>query len=177
MAWTTPLTAVASTALTAAQWNASVRDNLLTTSPAVATSGSWPQHLAVSATNVVAFREIRDDIVGTSQNTTSTSYVDLSTVGPSVTLTTGSYALILHNCSMVNSSTGICRSSFELTGTTTSVANDDRNASNQGTDDVRVGVTNLLGINPGAGNVFTMKYRVSANTGTFGSRRLNVMAL
>lgn len=29
MAWSTPLTATASTALTAAQWNASVRDNLL----------------------------------------------------------------------------------------------------------------------------------------------------
>jgi hypothetical protein len=29
MAWTTPLTAVANVALTAAQWNASVRDNLL----------------------------------------------------------------------------------------------------------------------------------------------------
>lgn len=38
MAWTTPLTAVSGSILTAAQWNASVRDNLNETAPAKATT-------------------------------------------------------------------------------------------------------------------------------------------
>jgi len=38
VAWSTPLTAVSGTVLTAAQWNASVRDNLLETSAAAVTT-------------------------------------------------------------------------------------------------------------------------------------------
>jgi len=46
MAWFTPLAGVSTATLTAAQWNASVRDNLLETAPAKATSAE-PDNLAI----------------------------------------------------------------------------------------------------------------------------------
>ena len=61
MAWTTPLTAVSNTALTAAQWNASVRDNLLMTAPALATTTG--RHFVSTGANTIAERAISSNSV------------------------------------------------------------------------------------------------------------------
>lgn len=177
MAWSTPLTAVDGVALTAAQWNASVRDNLLETAPSKSTAGSFPQHFAVANTNSIAAREIKDDTVSTQQTTTSTSYTDLTTVGPAVTLTTGSFALCFPASRLFNSASGNSYVSFLITGATSGdTASDGRGLMKQGTDDMRAASAQLMACTPGS-NVFTQKYRVSSGTGTFESRRICVMGL
>ena len=175
MAWTTPMTAVAGTGLTAAQWNASVRDNLLEVAPAKATGSAWPTHFTANGANAIAEREIRDETVTTQETTTSTSFTDLATTGPAVTLTTGDFALTFPASRAFNSASGVSYASVDITGATTSAATDGRGINKQGTDDIRAASVQLLATTPGS-NVFTMKYRVSSGTGTFQSRRLCVMA-
>lgn len=175
MAWSTPLTAVASTALTAAQWNASVRDNLLTTAPALATTAG--SIFAVTGTNAIAQRTPNAATVGTSQTTTSTSYTNLATVGPAVTVTTGTSALVLWGCEMSNSTTGISVAmGFAVSGAS-SVAATDANCqkwtatANYPLQASRVVLQSLVA----GSNTFTGQYRVDANTGTFSQRTINVI--
>jgi hypothetical protein len=93
MAWSTPLTAVTNAALTAAQWNASVRDNLAETAPAKATTTG--RIFVTTGANGIAERIpsiVR--VTGGGQGTTSTSFTDLTTVGPTIsTLATGVSAI------------------------------------------------------------------------------------
>lgn len=93
MAWTTPLTAVTNATLTAAQWNASVRDNLAETAPAKATATG--RIFVGTGTNAIAERIPSCAYTGpASQGTASTSFTDLTTVGPVIsTLTTGTSAI------------------------------------------------------------------------------------
>ena len=117
MAWTTPGTAVAGDVLTAAFWNLQVRDNMnslveagtaLPSSPvdqqsfyyiADATNGIvW--HLRYRSASSSAYKweyvggpPLSAEITG-EQTTTSTSYTDLGTVGPSVTLPLGGDYLV-----------------------------------------------------------------------------------
>src|SRR4249919_3869016 len=102
MAWSTPLTAVANATLTAAQWNASVRDNLLATAVALATTAG--SHFAVTATNTLAERLTQTNTVATSETTASTSYTALATAGPAITATTGVLAIVAVTARSENSS-------------------------------------------------------------------------
>lgn len=175
MAWTV-LPTYTNGVLTAAMMNA-IKDNINETAPAKAIVGSWPVHFTSSATNTVAAREIRDDTVSAQESTTNTSYTDLSTNGPAVTLTTGAFALCFPGSRVFNTGGGVAYASFLITGATIGdVAADGRGVANQGTDDLRAGATQLMATTPGS-NVFTMKYRVSSATGTFQSRRFSVMGL
>ena len=54
------------------------------------------QQLNDSFAAVYQIKDIDSDRVSTAQTTTSTSYTDLATVGPSVTLTTGTTAFLHH---------------------------------------------------------------------------------
>src|SRR3712207_4741779 len=101
MAWATPLTAVSNAILSAAQWNASVRDNLNETGPAKATTAG--RILVTTGANGIAERAVSSATVSTSQTTTSTSYTDLATVGAAVAVTTGTQALALWNVQMASS--------------------------------------------------------------------------
>lgn len=176
MAWTTPLTAVAGSVLTAAQWNASVRDNLNQTAPALATAaGQW---FVSTAANAIAARTITSATVATSEATTSTSYTALTTPGPSVTATTGAQALVALYAAVVNSTTGLSLMSFAVSGATTIAAADNTAIGGAtGSTGMRVGGFFIVtGLTPGS-NVFTAQYKVSAGTGTFVDRKLLVMAL
>jgi hypothetical protein len=177
MAWSTPLTAVASSALTAAQWNASVRDNLLQTAVAkVTTAGS---HFVATGSHTLAQRTIVDDIVETTGSSSSTSYINLSSVGPYVNATTGVKALTWMNCSMSNSvMAGGTYASLEIYGDTTLAPSDARGLylQNDIGHDVRAGVCTLNDTTPGS-NTFRMQYRVAAGTGTWLRRRIIVMPL
>lgn len=178
MAWSTPLTAVANATLTAAQWNASVRDNLLETSPALATtSGS----LYVSdGTNSLAQRTPSTSTVSTSETSTSTTYTDLATSGPAVSATTGPAAIISVGAQLWNSAsaTGVY-ASVAVSGATTSAASDTRGvqqdlaATNQVLGASR---TTLFSLTAGA-NTFTMKYRVLGGTGNWRYRELAAIPL
>jgi hypothetical protein len=116
----------------------------------------------------------------TSQGTTSSAYTDLATVGPAVTLTTGTKAVItIHsqlNCNQVSFS----NVSFAVSGATTLAADDTRclsyASSSGGETGALAACVYLSTLTPGV-NTFTLKYRAGAGTSTFTSRRIVVQAL
>lgn len=179
MAYTTPLTAVSSSTLTAAQWNASVRDNLLETAPAKATTAG--RIFVATGANAIAERVIDSATVSAGQTTTSTTYASLLTAGPAVTATTGARALVIGDAFISSNSIGQKSwISCAVSGATTIAASDTishefqvygSNAEHRGTF-----ATLFKALTPGA-NTFTMQYRVSAGTSTFQDRELLVIAL
>ena len=178
MAWTTALTAVANTMLTAGQWNASVRDDLLETTPGVA---ALSRRIFVTAgTNKIAERDIKDSIINNREDTASTSYTDLASFGPEVSMVTGFSALVWIRCLCNNSAGGSSRMSYAVSGATTVAAANNKARQAEGGAGAwsdACSVTNLeSALEPGA-NIFTAKYDVTSGTGTFDRRRVVVMGL
>jgi hypothetical protein len=177
MAWSTPLTAVANAALTAAQWNASVRDNFLETAPAKATAAG--QYFVSTAANALAARTPGAATVSGSETTTNTTYADLTTSGPNITVTTGTQALVFISSRIGNSTaTATSYASWQCTGATT-VAVDDRFAvefqPEGASRNMRATAALLVtGMTPGS-TTFGMRYRVTAGTGTYGYRQISVL--
>lgn len=179
MAWSTPLTAVANSALTAAQWNATVRDNLLETAPAKATAAG--RIMVTTGTNAIAERVIAQHTINTAQTTASSSYVDLATVGPQVTLVTGARALVWWNAQMSNSlGSSATRCAIEVSGATSISPSDSHDLYNDGLtagNATRFACAEMFDtLTPGT-NTFTVKYKVNSGTGTYTDRHLIVMAL
>lgn len=176
MAWTAPMTAIAGSVFTAAQFNTFVRDNL-NECPAskAATPGSY---FAVSDTNQLSERTPSTAIVTTSQTTTSTSFTNLTTVGPAVTVTTGPSALVaLYNANLNSSGTTASLMSFEVTGASAQAPDDSLSIGVATTTGTRAGALFLVtGLTPGS-NTFTCRYRVGGGTGTFVDRRITVIPL
>lgn len=179
MAWSTPLTAVSNATLTAAQWNASVRDNLLMTAPALATTAG--SIFAATGTNAIAQRIPTNATQGGGETTSSTSYVTTlsgggGTAGPAVTVTTGPKALVAFHCRQSTSIGGTnVWTSVAISGATSISASDTWAISVDTTGQLFHGLTYLeAALTPGS-NTFTMAYRVSGGTGTFATRRINVI--
>lgn len=180
MAWTTPLTAVANASLTASQWNASVRDNLLTTAPALAsTAGSI---FAVTGTNSIAQRTPDAQQVLGGETTTSTTYTGTlsggaGTAGPSITVNTARALVSFHCRQSTSLSTTNVWTSVAVSGASTIAASDNYATSMDiVSSQIFHGLTYLeKGLTAGS-NTFQMQYRVSGGTGTFATRRLNVVA-
>lgn len=179
MAWTAPMTAIAGSVFTAAQFNTFVRDNLAETAPAKALNPGG--HFVTSATNQIVERVPIAAVDTAAGNTTSTSFTDLDppqVAGPAVTVTMGSYALVWVHASCSNSGTGSARAAYEVSGATSIAGADNRGIGIAGITGGTVicsGVHLHTDLTPGS-NTFTMKYRVSASTGTFGSRRIGVIS-
>lgn len=115
--------------------------------------------------------------VATSQTTTSTSYTDLATVGPAVTLLTGTAALVIVTAEVDTTGAAVVpRMGFAISGASTVAATDtwgikvDAGAAALIQTSFAVLVT---GLTPGT-NIFTAKYRVGSGTGTFLNRGLTV---
>jgi len=182
MAYSVPLTAVSGTGLTAAQWNASVRDNILATAPAKATSEGGL--IVTTGPNAVIQRTPKVDSVAAAENTTLTSFGDLpsGTVGPSVTVTHGTSALVLlHSRITANTVNVNTRAGFEISGSHTRGGSNDLALAFEPSvvgQDMNAGTGFLItGLTPGS-STFKMVYKVdSAATGTFSSRRLTVVPL
>lgn len=174
MAWSAPMTAVAGSVFTAAAFNQFIRDNLNECPAAKATTASG--YFSVSDTNQVTQRVMLDNIVETAESTTNTSYGDLTTAGPTVTVTSGAFLLIHTTCDLVNNTAGqTARATFNVSGATTTTENDIRALKNTSTGNLRATVTTLLGVTPGV-NTVKMVYRTSgSSTSTFANRRLIVM--
>lgn len=167
------MTAVAGSVFTAAQFNQSIRDNLLETAPAIAATVSG--YFAVDAPNSIVQRLGVTASVLTSETTTSTSYTDLATPGPAVTVTCGTMALVVVAASTSNSGAGSTRMAYDVSGATTEASADNRGMGNANTDIVIASTVVLeVGLTPGV-NTFTAKYRVASGTGTFLSRRIVVL--
>lgn len=178
MAWGTPLTAVSNAALTASQWNASVRDNLLETAPAKA-SGAGTYFVGAGA-NSLAERSLAYPIVAATETTTLTSFDDLpaGTVGPTQAATASLRVIVMlsafvsNNTVNANSSMGV-----DVSGVATVAATDTfalRFTSS--TANASIVGTYAAGLTVAAGScTYTAKYKVSSGTGTFANRRMTVM--
>jgi hypothetical protein len=180
MAWTAPMTAVANTAFTAAQFNTHVRDNLNETAPAKATTAG--RIFVATGANAIAERVISSDFVSTSNGVTLTTYTDPSTPGPAVTVTTGTKALALYGCAFDSAASAslICRMSVAVSGATTIAADDQWAVIHKYIDTgivARAGAVHLFtGLNAGS-NTFTCRYRVNSSSVTVADRELVVIAL
>ena len=120
--------------------------------------------------------------VATSQTTSSATYTDLATVGPSVTLITGTKALVVVSANVSNSSLNTNNFvSFAVSSATTLAASDTRGMQIPITVSASLNprlsiVTLLTGLTAGS-NVFTAKYRCSGGTATFLDRDISVIDL
>lgn len=117
--------------------------------------------------------------VATTESTTSTSYTDLATAGPSVTLTTRTFVFVVITAQAWNSSaTSGTWWSFAVSGATTLAAADGNagivTAAASG-DAFRYSVAKIVPVTAGV-NTFTMKYKAGANTATFSKREIAVWA-
>lgn len=196
MAWTTPLTAVANATFTAAQYNTHARDNFNEMEAAKATgawsaSGSYADCMFhATGANAIALRQWRSNIVqktGQGESSTSTSYTDVRTLGPSVTVTTGVQALVFFGAILGNSSANAAAyASVAVSGASTVAADDDwalemdGHTAYAGSNDdnaLRRSQWKLFtGLTVGS-NTFTMKYRVASGTGRFNYRHIAVWAM
>jgi len=116
-------------------------------------------------------------VVSSTQTSTTTSYADLATPGPSVTLTTGTKALVSISVFLYQSGAGDVEASFEVSGATTVAATSSRAVAvgNAPNTRIRAGSTFLItGLTAGS-NTFKMKYFVSSGTGTFSNRSISVV--
>lgn len=116
--------------------------------------------------------------VATSQTTTSTSYTDLSTAGPAVTLVTGTSALVTINSRMQHSTSGVVYAAVAVSGATTVAAADTASTFVTSSSAFMSSRTfKMTGLTAGS-NTFTMKYKiVVAGTGTFSDRDITVVGL
>ena len=179
MMWSAPMTAVAGATFSAAQFNQYVRDNLNETAPAKATASG--QLFVSTGPNALAARIPTAATVATSQSTSSTSYTNLATVGPTVTVTTGTQAVALFHASIASDTTNSSAiASVAVSGSSSVAANDAyaliadgitaANSFDFGTFHFFTGLT-------AGSNTFTMQYKVGSNTGTFQRRELLVIPL
>lgn len=177
MAWTSLMTFTAGAVLTAAQLNTHLRDNLNETAPAKATAAN--QVFVSTGLNAIAARTPTETTIDTSETTTSTSFVALTSPGPAVTVTTGTKAIVITSVTVQNTINEFCLMSYQVTGSTTISATDatgiahtssTANATHQSS------LVDLVTLNAGS-NTFTAQYRVSGGTGTFLRRRILVIPL
>jgi hypothetical protein len=124
--------------------------------------------------------------VATGQTTTSTTFVDLATAGPSVTVTTGTTVIVSvtslqgNTSANANANQGNDYHGFAVSGASTVGAADAYSArgpqihASQGT--MRAAVFYVSGLTAGS-NTFTSKYKVQDGTGSFSERHIAVWAL
>lgn len=124
--------------------------------------------------------------VDTDQTSTSTTYTDLATVGPSVTVTTGTKALVIFRANVHNGNGAGNRPSidFAVSGATTRSAGDTTNAvMSSGTaisasDALRPSVVGFAVVTLTAGsNTFTLKYKTNSGTPGWSNREIAVINL
>lgn len=183
MAWTTPMTAVNNAVWTSAQFNTHVRDNLNEQAVTLA-SGTDPGQFFFSkdSTGELMMAKAAVHKIANNQTTTSSSYTDLATVGPTVTVssTVAKAWTIVWGCRGLNTGTDnpwLC--SIDISGATTLAAHDDRAIQSDGlsgSEPHRQFSVFRTNFNAGSTTV-TMKYRVPAATGSFMNRFLAVIPL
>lgn len=180
MAWTTVPQAVANTPATSS-WANALLANLNETAAAKATvAGSI---FVGTGLHTLAERIPAETLETAFESTSSTTYTNLTTTGPTVVATTGTKVLVGVTSDLHNSAVhGITYMSFAVSGATTRAADDDycvaaRTEVTGGNITARCSAFRLLtGLTSGS-NTFQGKYRVSAGTGNFNERSLLVIPL
>ena len=158
MAWTAPRTWVTGEIVTAAHLNVHLRDNTLDLDRRTSTI---------------------QGAVGAVESTTSTSYTDLATVGPSVAVTIGAVgkALVSLYTALSNATANFALMSWGTTGATTTFATDDWSIQTNTTSDIRVGATVMFSGGVAGSTTFNAKYRATGGTAAFNARRILATAL
>lgn len=179
MTWSAPMTAVAGATFTSAQFNQYVRDNLNETAPAKATAAS--QIFVSTGANAIVTRTPTTATILTSESTASTTYVDLATAGPIVTVATGTIAIVAFAASQQNNTANCANlSSVAVSGASSVAASDNWSVVTDGLpagQAIRAGTMHIFtGLTAGT-NTFTMKYRAGSNTSSYQQRELNVIPL
>lgn len=118
-------------------------------------------------------------MVTSAEATTSTSFTDLTTAGPAVTLdvpASGEVQVALA-AEMSNSAGATSFASFAVTGASSqSPSDDDSIGSNSTLRHTSSRLILLTGLTPGS-TTFTMKYRVTGGNGTWVRRSINVQTV
>lgn len=188
MPWTSPITFLPETVLTAAQMNVHLRDNLLETAPAKA---STPGSIFItSARNSINEQAPQYAFIEATETTASHDFTDLETVGPHVTTNVTFGALISLSAQLANTTTGgFSIVAFIVTKPpTTEEEAVDEETVHEPTDErsllFRVATadqdrsgsyTTFIGVPEPGTYTFMLKYRVTAGTGTFLRRYLTVV--
>ena len=152
--------------------------NIHNPSPGTRPPASWGDGVA---SNLEALRGAKAAYLATQNTTTSTSFTDLGSVGPAVSLDTGTAALVIVGCTMNNDTApNYILMGFAVTGAS-SVAADDaaalyRQQPDHSADFSASKVALVTGLTAGT-NTFTAKYRVTGGTGTFYRRLIAVIPL
>lgn len=180
MAWTSPMTAVSGQIFTASQYNTHIRDNLLETGVGTVTAAG--QILVTTGTNSVSARTPTEHTIATSESTSGDGEQDLATVGPTVTLETGTAAIVFMTARIDNNTANaVSRIRMIVSGASSIAESAERSLARDGRpsgNPVRLGMSFLQdGLTPGS-NTFTMRYICSSGTvGTFANRQIAVLPL
>ena len=133
-----------------------------------------------TAASPVLATGIQTATVATNQSTSTTSYTDLTTTGPAVTITipASGQALVTVTCDLFNTTAGaFAFAGFALSGTNTVAASDAQALFHKDTStngEMSASYTILLtGLSTGS-TTFTMKYKASGGTASFINRRIIV---
>lgn len=184
MAWTAPMTAVANTVFTAAQFNTHVRDNLLETAPAKASTVSG--YFVATGTNAIAQRVAQTASnttdTGTTTSTTYTSTLTSGGTNPAITVTTGERALICLSVDMENTTatSGFTHMAYSVGGATTLSSSDNFSAYFEtitAIQSLRATYSHVhvrTGLTPGS-NIFTLQYKTSSGTASYQRRHISVI--
>lgn len=180
MAWTAPRTWVANETLTAALLNTHVKANFDALDVAQVTAAK--QYCVSTGANAVTARAWDFDRINTLETLVSPgAYTNLATVGPTVTVTTGTRALIMIAANMDhNTANGDTKMSYAVSGATTIAASDTwaiRRDGMPATNAVRIMRHDLrTDLTPGS-NTFQCKYMGSAGTLSWDFRAIAVFPL
>lgn len=173
------MTAVAGATFTAAAFNQYVRDNLNETAPAKASAAS--QLFVSTGPNAIAVRVPTTASVATEESTTTQSYTDLNTPGPTVTVTTGTIAIVAFAAGMkVAATDNSSWVSAYVSGASTVAASDAWSIQADGItagNYVRYGMVRAFtGLTPGV-NTFGLQYKAGASNSSYRFREITVIPL
>ena len=127
---------------------------------------------AVPITSILGFSQFTAQLasVSTTETTTSTTYADLATAGPTLSgLPDGRYLYLVDVTSFNSAAGNACISGVTINGS--APADDTKSAINTGTDQVSAIGAGLATLSAGS-NTLKVQYRVNAGTGSFSYRNL-----
>jgi hypothetical protein len=161
---------------TPANLSVGANDTVLTADSTTATGIKWATPASASPASDSA-------TVATYQGTTSTSYTDLATSGPAITITTGTKALVIISSRIVHGTAGATGFvGVDVSGSTTISASDTTCLNLQsdypnGYVTAQMSYVNRLTTLTAGSNTFTLKYKTSTGTCNFSNRQIIVIDL